>query len=143
MNSINIQTDLKIDDNKIRVTGYQLGNSGDKSIFASKSSISILFEDIASLSSITNKTRIKLIIYGIVLTILGIWILERHIGRSYLQLFFYDYTLVFGIALLVLGLTQAKEFLQIETRGGSKIGVLYKGNVIELIEDIEKLRRAQ
>ncbi|MCX6187874.1 MAG: SHOCT domain-containing protein, partial [Bacteroidetes bacterium] len=108
--------------------------------FSQRSETSILFEDISSLTRINNSIPMAFISVGILLIAFGIYIVATKSSEQRIP-----FSLMFGVLgaiLFFIGLSQPNEYLQIETRGGNKIGALFSGDCSQLIDEIESLRRS-
>jgi hypothetical protein len=117
-------------DDKLRI---QFTNQ--KSLF-SGGSVSILYTDISSLSSIKNPSKNAFILMGVMFILFAFFLFSY--GPNFASIFI----LGFGIITTILGLIMPSNYLGVETRGGSQYWVNVNGrNIFEIIDDIEKKRK--
>lgn len=95
--------------------------------------VSVLFEDISSLSSMRNKAKIPFIITGVFCVAFQIYL-----GNPPFSYFLH----LFGIVIFLWGLLLPSNYLGVETRGGSQYLVNVKGkDIFEVITSIEERRK--
>jgi hypothetical protein len=105
----------------------------NKKNFLSGGTVSILYADISSLSVVKNDSKNILIISGIASILFSFYLGFNN--SEYILL-------AFGVIMIIWGLIMPKNFLGVETRGGSQYWVNVKGrDIYEKIDAIEKKRK--
>jgi hypothetical protein len=99
-------------------------------------SVSILYTDISSLSSIRNPAKIPYILIGAGSILFALYL--SNFGPNYAN----NFLIGFGVLFIILGLIMPSNYLGVETRGGSQYWVNTKGrNIYEIIDEIEEKRK--
>ena len=116
---------VKFTDDKLRINYVNQKN------LLSGGTVSILYQDISSMSVVRNDSKYWMIIIAIASIGFGLYL-----GLDYGKL-----SIVLGVIILIVGILIPKNYLGVETRGGS----LYWGNVKgsnpeDLIDKIEDIR---
>jgi len=108
----------------------------DQKNLLSGGSVSILYTDISSLSSVRNASKIPFIIIGIACILFEFYLSNFSANTANIIL------IGFGVIILILGLIMQSNFLGVETRGGSQYWVNVKGrDIYEIIDEIEEKRK--
>jgi hypothetical protein len=104
--------------------------------FFSGGSVSILYNDISSLSLIKNPSKIPYILTGAGSILFALYL--SNYGPNYAN----NFLIGFGLLIIILGLIMPSNYLGVETRGGSQYWVNVKGrNIYEIIDEIEEKRK--
>ena len=114
-------------------------NIVDKNSFIGKGgTVSILYEDISSLSVLNNPQKMTTLVFGIIFLGLGIYM------AATLQASNATYLAIGCSAFIILmALLMPKEYLGVETRGGSQYRVKVPGaEILSIIDEIEKRRKS-
>ena len=108
----------------------------DQKNLLSGGSVSILYTDISSLSSVRNAAKIPYIIIGIAGIFFAFYL--PNFGANTAN----NILIGFSVIILILGLIMPSNFLGVETRGGSQYWVNVKGrDIYEIIDEIEEKRK--
>ncbi len=123
--------------NNVKFTGDKLRiQFTNQKNFLSGGSVSILYTDISSLSSVKNPAKIPYIIMGIACAIFGLYLSSSNFNNIN------NILIGFGVVMFIVGLIMPSNFLGVETRGGSQYWVNVKGrDIYEIIDEIEKNRK--
>lgn len=107
------------------------------SITGNGGTVSILYEDISSLSVLNNPQKLATIVFGLIFLGFGIYM-----ATSYAQSNANYIVIGTSAFLLFLGLIMPKQYLGVETRGGSQYRVkVADREIIAIIDEIEKRRK--
>ena len=123
---------------------YSLSDDKVRLTTIAKGQVSVLYEDISSLSTIPNPGKILLLLGGIFTGLFALVFLYSSYSDDTDKLFLG----ILGVLFLFITIwlytkhkKTPKQFLVVETRGGSKYNLLLDDNDFNVIDEIENKRR--